>query len=105
MVLVFSAKDLQNTLYEVRVTAVYVVLDCKTTSKKILYPLNTTGLTVTDFSNAGGVSPHIRLDTIPPENQEVLMDLIPSVGIVQVKKLVVPKGTFDQILKVCVGGF
>ena len=96
MVLVFSAKDLENNVYEIRVTTVYVCIDCKTTRAKMLYPLNTTGLQSTDV----GVPSHIQLDNIPPANHEILTHLVPGF-----KSLVVPKGTFDQILKVCVGGF
>ena len=97
----FLGKDQQNNLYGIQIRGAYVLLDCKTTGSRILYQLNTVGLTVNDDLTKYGVSPHIRLDNVRPENHEVLTNLIQG----GVKWLVVPKGTFDQILTNCIGGF
>ena len=103
--LTFLGKDLINNLYEVKVSGGYICFDCKTDSTKTVYLLNLSGLACSaDFKKLGPHS-HIRLDHISQENQEILDHLVLDLTSSAKKMLVVPKGTFDQILKVSIPGF
>ena len=103
--LTFLGKDLINNLYEIRVAGGYICFDCKTDFTKTVYILNLSGLSCcTDFKRLGPQS-HIRLDHISQENQEILNHVVLDLTSSAKKMLVVPKGTFEQILKTCIPGF